>query len=345
MLKWYESEQQQNVISSRVRLARNWKEYVFPSKLSAEDGQEMVERLFQTMQDLGALDGRSYETAYLEELSELELRALRERRILNSAILERKAPMGIMLAEQEDVSLIFNGTDHIRIQALTAGLNLSKALQIANQVDDVVDSRISYAFDERYGYLTSYPTNVGTGMRAAVTIHLPSLSMGKKFSAMLSDMGRFGVSIRGLYGEGRENYGSLYEISNQKTFGQSEKEMIDLVGKVAMQLNDQENQVRSLTIKEHRLMREDEIYKSYGVLHYARRLSMKEAMTYLSHLMAGLTDGLIQVEQPYSIYRLMLGIQTANLQKLSDRPLDKEELDVARAEYIRSELPDILERI
>lgn len=342
MLRWFEQEQKQNIVSSRVRLTRNWDEYVFPSRLSPEKGGEMVGRLFQQLSDLEEIDGRSYERAYLDELPELERRALKERRILNSSILARKAPMGVMISEEEDVSLVFNGTDHIRVQVLAGGMHLQEAFQTAGQVDDYIDSRIGYAFDEKYGYLTSFPTNVGTGMRASVTLHLPSLSMGKKFSAMLSDMGRFGVSIRGVYGEGRENYGSLYEVSNQKTMGQSEKELVDLVSKVALQLNDQENQVRSLTLKNHRLTREDEIYKSYGVLHYARRLSMKEAMTYLSHLMSGVCDDLIRFQEPCSVYRLMLGIQTANLQKLSDRPLDKEELDVARAAYLRSELPELV---
>ena len=124
--------------------------------------------------------------------------------------------------------------------------------------------------------------------------------------------------------------------------GQTEKELAELVGKVAQQLNDQENQVRTLTLKNHQLEREDEAYKSYGVLKFARRLAMKEAMTYLSQLMAGITDGLIKTSEPFSIYRLMLGIQTANLQKLSDRPLGKEELDVARAGYLRDELPELV---
>lgn len=343
MLKWFEYEEQerQNIISSRVRFVRNWNEYVFPAKLSNREGSEMVSRLLEGLCDLGDADGRSYESAYMDELAELDRRALRERRILNSSILARKAPMGLMISEQEDVSLVFNGTDHIRIQVLASGLHLQEALQTANQVDDFINARVSYAFDEKYGYLTSFPTNIGTGMRASVTVHLPSLSLGKKFPAMLSDMGRFGVSIRGVYGEGRENYGSLYEVTNQKTMGQSEKELVDLVSKVAMQLNDQENQVRAMTLKNHRLTREDEMYKSYGVLRYARKLTMKEAMTYLSHLMSGASDGLIQFQTPCSVYRLMLGIQTANLQKLSDRPLDKAELDVARASYLRSELPEL----
>ena len=344
MLKWFECEEEnrQNIISSKIRLARNWNEYVFPSRLSSEDASQMVKRLCDGLEDLGEKDGRVYETAYISELSELDLRALKERRVLNASVLERKAPMAIMVSQKEDVSLVFNATDHIRIQALSTGLHLHQLLKTANEVDDFINARFSYAFDDKYGYLTSFPTNMGTGMRAAVMVHLPSLSLGKKFSTILSNMGRFGVSIRGAYGEGRENYGAIYEVTNQKTRGQTEKELADLVGKVAQQLNDQENQVRGMTLKNHRLEREDEIYKSYGVLKYARRLAMKEAMTYLSQLMAGISDGLIQTSEPCSVYRLMLGIQTANLQKLSDRPLGKEELDEARAKYLREELPDLL---
>ena len=323
MLKWFECEEEnrQNIISSKIRLARNWSEYVFPAKLSKEESLEMVKRLCEGLADLGEQDKNQYETTYLEDLSELDRRALKERRVLNASVLSRKAPMALMVSEKEDISLVFNGTDHIRIQALSTGLHLQELLKTANEVDDFINARFSYAFDEKYGYLTSFPTNVGTGMRASVMVHLPSLSLGKKFSSVLTNMGRFGVSIRGAYGEGRENYGSIFEVTNQKTMGQTEKELADLVGKVAQQLNDQENQVRALTLKNHKLEREDEVYKSYGVLKYARRLTMKEAMTYLSQLMAGITDGLIKPDNSCSIYRLMLGIQTANLQKLSNRPL------------------------
>lgn len=345
MLKWFEQVQDNNsnIVCSKVRLARNWSEYVFPSRLSDEDGREMLARLNEGLQDLGELDGRDYESAYLDELSELDKRALKERRILNSSILSRKAPMAILITREEDISLVMNGSDHIRIQVWSSGLHLTEALKTANQVDDYINARFSYAFDEKYGYLTSYPTNVGTGMRAAAIVHLPTLSMGKKFPSMLNDMGRIGVSVRGVYGEGRENYGALYEISNQNTMGRTEKELADLVGKVAIQLDDQERQIREMSLAGHRPELEDEVYKSYGVLKYARRLTMKDAMTFLSQIMSGVSDGLVKLKEPCPVFRLMLGIQTANLQKLSDRPLDKGELDAARAAYLRSELPELAE--
>lgn len=266
---------------------------------------------------------------------------MRERRILNSSILQKKEMVGLIVSRDESTSLVLNGDDHIRIQLLSSGLQLNELWERADKLDDYVNARFSYAFDEKYGYLTSFPTNVGTGMRASVTLHLPTLSMGKKFSSLVGDMSRFGVTLRGVYGEGAENYGALFEVANQKTLGLTEQEIISLVARVAGQLNRQENQVREAALNNHRLEREDEVYKSYGVLKYARRLSAKDGMIFLSQMMAGVDDGLIAFREPCSIYRMMLGIQQANLQKLSHKPLGKEELDVARAEYLRKELPEL----
>lgn len=344
MIDWYQETDsgRKNIIFSKVRLARNWNEYVFPSRLSDAEAKEMIGRLGEGLKDIDGQTGRTFRQIDLSGIGELELKMYKERRVINSSILKKKAPMSMLLSEKEDVSLVFNGTDHIRIQVLKSGLRVGDAWREASQLDDFVNARFPYAYDEKYGYLTAFPTNVGTGMHAAAVVHLPSLSLGKKFPSVITDMGRFGVSIRGLYGEGRDNYGALYEISNQKTMGQSEQEIADLVSRVAVQLDEQESQVRDMALRNHRLIREDEIYKSYGVIRYARRLSMKEAMSYLSQLMAGAADGLIRFAEPCPVFPLILGIQNANLQNLSDKPLDKAELDVARAEYLRGKLPELM---
>ncbi len=331
-----------NIIYSKVRLARNWKEYVFPSKLTDEQAEEMVGRLCEGLKDIDGQLNLRYDLIDLAQIGELKKRLLKERRVINRVILQKQAPMSMYLSENEDVSLVFNGADHIRIQVTKPGFQLDGVYQDADQLDDYVNARFPYAFDPKYGYLTSYPTNVGTGMKAAAVVHLPSMAMGKKFSSLIADMARFGVSIRGLYGEGRENYGAFYEVSNQKTMGLTEEEIVDLVSRVALQLDEQEKQVRAMANKSHRLLREDEIYKSYGVLRYARRITMKEAMTYLSQLMAGYADGLIRFEAPCEIYQLILGIQTAGLQSRSEKPLDKDELDIARAAYLREQLPAVI---
>lgn len=343
MLKWFEQvdNKKSNVILSRVRLARNWDEYEFPVKLSDDESREMIKRLEFGLKDLGDLDGKEYEYAYLDELSDLDRMALRERRILNKTAVAKKSPTGIIISEDEETSMVLNSDDHIRLQVIAPGLQLYECGEKADKIDDYVNERISYAFDSQYGYLTSYPTNVGTGMKASVIVHLPSLALSRKFSSLLETMGRFGTVIRGVYGQGGENYGDLYEIVNQKTLGLTEKEIMDLVNRVAVQLTGQETQVREKSLENHRLVREDEVYKSYGVLKYARRLSMKDSLTFLSQLMAGIADGLIETKEFCSVYRLMLGVQPANLQKVSDRPLGKEELEVERARYLRSELPEL----
>ena len=343
MLRWFEQTDsgRPGVVNSRIRLVRNWKEYEFPSKLDEKRSNEMIHRLEFGLKDLGEEFKKPLVFSMLEELDELDRVALKERRVLNTSISEKKSPAGLLLSENEDTGIILNGDDHIRIQVLRTGLHLEELWDRANEIDDYINERFPYAFDDRYGYLTAFPTNVGTGLKASVMVHLPMLSQGRKFSSLIGEMGRFGAAVRGVYGEGEENFGSLYEISNQKTLGQTEREIIDTVSKAAIQLTNQEMQVRRLSLQRRKIEREDEIYKSYGVLKYARRLTSRDAMIFLSQMMAGLEDGLIHTKEEFSVYRLMLGIWPANLQKISDRPLNKEELDVARAEFIRAELPEL----
>ena len=344
MLKWFEKTDKTtpNIICSRIRLVRNLQEYPFPGRLSDEEAKNMIRKLKNGLKGLPERDGIDYEYIALNEASDLERRALTERRLLNATLEQKKEPAGMIVSEDEAVSLVLNGDDHIRMQFIAPGLCLKELWSRADRMDDYINERFPYAFDEKYGYLTTYPTNVGTGLRASVLIHLPTLSKGKRFNSLLGEMGRFGTRIQGLNGEGNENYGSLYIVSNQKTLGVSEEEIAEMVNRVALQLNSQENKVRKMAMASHKIERADEAYKSYGVLKYARRLSWKDAQEFLSSVMAGAADGLLEFKEPISIYKIMLGIQTANLQKLTERPLTKEELDVARAAYIRSALPDLM---
>lgn len=344
MMRWYEEVKNDpsNVISSRVRLARNWEEYKFPARLEETEARIMIGRLKSEFRDLPDRDGRDFEYQDFESMEELDKLALRERRLLNKTLVQKKTPGGIICSEDEKVSLVLNGDDHIRLQVLEPGMNLQGCYEEADRLDDYVNEKIAYAYNKKYGYLTSYPTNVGTAMKASVVVHLPSLSANKQFQELIGDMGRFGCMVRGIYGRGSENIGDLYEVYNQKTLGMGEQEILDLVANVASQLSAQETQVRRVSLEKHRLIREDEAYKSYGVLKYARKLSMKEAMSYLSHLRAGIADGLLRPAEFVSIYQIMVGIQPANLQKLSRKPLGKEELEVARSRYIRDRLPELL---
>lgn len=343
MTRWFEEVKNDpsNIVSSRVRLSRNWEEYKFPSRLEDNEARYMVGRMSQELKGLQGMDGHRFEFRDLDKMEELDRVELRERRLLNKTLVEKKTPGSIICSEDESVSLVLNGDDHIRLQVLAPGLNLKACYEEADKLDDYINGKFPYAYSDKYGYLTSYPTNVGTGMKASIVVHLPSLSTSKRFQELLGDMSRFGTTVRGLYGRGSENSGDLYEIYNQKTLGVNEQEIMELVSNVAVQLSDQEREIREASVAKHRLLREDEVYKSYGVLKYARKLSMKEAMTYLSHLRAGIADGLVELEEFVSIYNLMMGILPAGLQKYSRRPLGKAEIEVARGKYIREHLPEL----
>ena len=238
-------------------------------------------------------------------------------------------------------SILLGADDHIRMQFLAPGLCLEKLWQKADAADDRINEHFPYAYDEKYGYLTTFPTNMGTGLKACVVIHLPMLSQLKKFQGIVADMGRLGTSIRGLFGEGSENAGNMYELSNQRTLGLSEREIIELVNKAAVQLNSQEQKVRKAALNARKLEREDETYKSYGVLKYARKMAEKDARVFIGQLISGETDGLISFEKEESLYSLLVGIKPANLNLWASRPLDKEETDCVRAAYIREHLPQI----
>ena len=189
MSKWFEEidSRNSNVIYSRIRLARNWDEYVFPSRMTAAQCGEMVERLREGLKDLKDPDGRELSYSQLDQMQELEKMALRERRILNMACVSRKEPSGLLLSADESGSVVLGGDDHIRMQMLAPGLKLDELWQKADVLDDYVNERFSYAFDEKYGYLTSFPTNVGTGLRACAVLHLPTLSQVRKFQSIVAD--------------------------------------------------------------------------------------------------------------------------------------------------------------
>ena len=343
MKKWYDvpGKEGSNVIYSRVRLVRNWRDYPFPGKMTREQSAEMTGRLMEGLKGLGDEDGTMYRILRLDRMSDLEKTALLERRAINRSASGKKECAGLILSEDERTGIVINGDDHIRIQTLEKGPALPECYRRADAADDYIGERFEYSYDEKYGYLTSFPTNVGTGLRASVILHLPMLSRKKNFNSLVADMGRFGTLIRGVYGEGGENFGSLYQVSNQKTLGQTEREIVDLVTKAAAELDAQERRIRKDALEKRPVVCADEAYKSYGVLKYARRLTRKDAMEFLSQIMAGITDGIIETREPCSVYGLMLGVQPANLLQKAERPLNKEELDAARADFLRARLPEI----
>ena len=327
---------------SRIRLVRNWDEYPFSGKLSREQAGEMVNRLERGMRDFCLEDGRDFDYMPLENLSDLDRRALRERRILNETLAGKKEPAGLILSRDERVSVVLNGDDHIRMQFIAPGMHLKELWREADRADDFINERFDYAYDDKYGFLTAFPTNVGTGLRASAVVHLPSLSSGRKFASLLGEMSRFGASIRGLYGEGDENYGSLYVVSNQKTLGVTEEEIVEIVEKVARQLSSQgaagqrPGQGCGFPGTPGRGL---QVLRGAAVCQKAL-VEGRHGVSLPAHG-RGVRRTFGEFAEPCPIFSVMLGIQRANLQKITERPLSREELDVARASYIRAELPEL----
>lgn len=343
MTKWYEKNRcpDSNVIYSRIRISRNWESHPFPAKMETEERRKTLEVLRDGLENGIGDQETIWNYRDLTQIGELERQSLRERRILNSAAVAEKEPEGLLLSEDESKSVLLCGDDHIRLQLLETGLNLDELWRTADAMDDGMNEKFPYAFDEKYGYLTAFPTNVGTGLRACAVVHLPTLSRVKKFQSVVADMSRFGTAIRGVYGEGADNYGNFYEVSNQRTLGLSEREIVELVTKAALQLNHQENRVRKAALNSRKKDKEDEAYKSYGVLKYARKITEKDARVFLSILMEAEASDLIHFKEPFRAYAMIIGGKPANLRMAADRPLSQEELDEARAALIREMLPEL----
>jgi protein arginine kinase len=345
MTMWYEETDQMHdvIVMNRLRLVRNVEGEIFPRRMKREDRLALLKDLKEAFlpEDTSSQWEEDYRYIRLDELSDNERNALYERRLINHARLEDKEPCGLILSQDEGFGIVLNGEDHLRMQLVSGTQSLENLWKKLNQIDDKLGEQLTYAFDQKYGYLTAYLTNVGTGLRASTILHLPMLSSGKQFRKLVEEYGRIGISIKGLAGDTNENFGGLYEIKNQKTLGQTEEELIGLVSQAARELTAQERKIKSLALRNHRLQVEDEVYKSYGILKYARKLSYKEGMIYLSQLRLGLCENLLTAREPVNVFGIMLHIRPANLSLGSAEPLEGDAMDEARARYVREHLPEI----
>lgn len=342
-MKWFENTEKDHdiLVGSRIRLVRNIKGRSFSWKLEEAELEGLTNDLQAKLADLGEADGRVYDYLDIGHIPIHEKLALRERHMINQSMAGKASCGGILLSRDETVSVSIGGDDHLRIQCTSGNPDLVELYHEADRIDDYINERIDYAFDEKYGYLTPFPTNVGTGMKASVIIHLPFLASGRQFNNLVDEIGRVGIKIRGLLDNRSENYGSVYELYNQNTLGQSEDDIIETVSKMAYQLAVNERKVRTIAMRDHRIDLEDEIYKSFGVLKYARKLTLKEGMIYLSYLRTGLSEGLIRSSSRINLFGCMLAIQPANLKLIKKKDLSSLEEGIARAEYLRENLPDI----
>jgi protein arginine kinase len=344
MPKWYEQLAPDNdvVISSRVRLARNLENYPFSARITEEQAVSLVNEVKAITGDLTDKDHRRFYACNISTLSEIDKIAMVERHIVSPLLAEKEQTTGLILAEDETVSIMINEEDHVRIQAIVGGMNLEQAYQEADLVDDIAYEKLRFAYDEKYGYLTACPTNAGTGMRASCMVFLPALSSARMIQKLMEEVGRYGVTIRGIYGEGTKSLGSIYQISNQKTLGISESEIIGNLKRIVLQVVKQERKRREYMISVNADEIEDQVFRSYGVLKYARQISSDDAMTLLSQIKFGSDCGLIKFDREFNVHKLMMGVQPGSLQWTLGKNVGSQTRDQSRAEYIRKELPTII---
>ncbi len=344
MLKWYEQivSDSDVVISSRVRLARNLVTYPFSSKIVEEQAVALVNEVKQISGALSEKENRRFYACNISTLSDIDKIAMVERHIVSPLLAEKEQTTGLILADDESVSIMINEEDHVRIQAIVGGMNLEQAYAEADRIDDIAYEKLQFAYDEKYGYLTACPTNAGTGMRASCMMFLPALTSARMIQKLIEEVGKYGVTIRGIYGEGTKSLGSIYQISNQKTMGISESEIIENLKRIVLQVVKQERKRREYMLSVSADEIEDQVFRSYGVLKYARQISSDDAMTLLSQLKFGADCGLIRFEREFNVHKLMMGVQPGCLQWTLGKNVGSLTRDQARAEYIRKELPTII---
>lgn len=342
MYKWYERSGGSGdvVVSSRIRLARNLSDYKFASRLEDDEAARMVNSVVESFKKDYP---EEYRYVFMSTCSEAQKNALKERRAVSSYLVKTQTGAAV-ISRDEGTSILLNAEDHIRIQVLENGMNMSECFRKANETDDYIDANFDYAFDEKYGYKTTYPTNVGTGLKAGYTLHLPALADAKRISQIGTEIGRFGIRLKAVYGDSESGYGNLYQVSTQKTLGQEEREIIKDLDDIVMQIISQEREQRRFRYEKDKYAAEDMAYKSYGVLKYARKLSLRDAMSLLSELMLGISMGILSVGSGESIAfnKLLADIQPAVLASSVGRALSVDETDVLRAQYLRNNIPEII---
>jgi protein arginine kinase len=341
---WMDANEHESniVISSRVRVARNLAGMPFPHLLDQARSEEVIHgvRLAiannETKNSLGSL-----ELSMLSELSQAERQILVDKHLISPEFINNYQSKAIVLRNDEVVSIMVNEEDHLRIQCLLPGLRLKEAWEIINNVDDGLEKTLDYAFSQKLGYLTACPTNVGTGMRASIMLHLPGLKLTKQLGAVLSAVSKLGLTVRGLYGEGTEAQGNLFQVSNQITLGQSEEEICNNLLVSTRQILSQEQAARTALYQQRRETVEDRVYRAYGTMRYARVLTLEEAMRLISDLRLGVDLNIIKDINPSQLNELMIKIRPAYLYKLNGKELPAPQRYAFRAALVRKEFENL----
>lgn len=334
MTKWINDNQYDPVvISSRIRLARNLKNDTFPLYSSKEEAENTLNKIRDAVEDV--FPNGEYKFYNLEQLEPRDRMRFMEDHLISPGLVEQTGKSAFYLRDDEKATIMINEEDHLRLQTLFPGLRLNEAWEECENIDDLLESKLDYAFHAEYGYLTSCPTNVGTGLRASVMLHLPAMTITGYIMGLMDALKRIGLTIRGIYGEGTEAVGHLYQVSNQLTLGETESEIIKKIDEIATEIRNREQNTRTFILENKRIELEDKVYRALGILQNARMITSNEAMEQISIVKLGYDLGLIESEKYENLIKLMLDIKPGNIQNKSNKAMNRTERDILRANIIR----------
>ena len=339
-----EGPHHQVVISSRVRLARNLRSRPFPGWAKKAERTSILELVRPRVEELPEMQDSFSES--LQDLPALDRQVLVERHLISREHAAKGVGSAVVINRRQTLSIMINEEDHLRMQSIRSGLQLKQAFKLVDKIDSALESKLEFAYDPRLGYLTACPTNVGTGMRASAMLHLPGLVLSELINQVIQAVSKIGLAVRGLYGEGTEAMGNLFQISNQTTLGEREDDIINRLSKVIETIIEKEHDARQVLLQKKPNTLSDQIGRAYGVLTYAHAMASKEALNLLSIIKLGVDLGAFPEERRFSIDELFIETQPAHLQKTSEQKLNAEERDHLRAQIIRERLklfprPDI----
>ncbi|MDX8047401.1 protein arginine kinase [Gracilibacillus sp. S3-1-1] len=323
------------VMSTRIRLARNFEQSPFPLIADEETLEGVLYFMEKEFSHRSYLQYKDLEFVRMSELNSLEKQVLVEKHLISPHLADKSRYGAALISQNEQVSIMVNEEDHIRAQLYFPGFQLEEALDQAFQIDDWLEEKINYAFNEDRGYLTCCPTNVGTGLRASVMMHLPALALTRKINRMIPAINQLGLVVRGIYGEGSEALGNIFQISNQVTLGRAEEDIIEDLKGVVEKLIEHERYARRLIMEQSGIELEDRVFRSYGILQHSRIIESKETAKCLSDVQLGIDLGFITNISKSILNELVVLTQPAFLQQYAKKTLTPNERDIFRASLIR----------
>lgn len=323
------------VLRSRVRLARNFKLIPFPHRLETEKARELVDKVEDAFYTSSVMK-EDFHTEKMWELGRTELLVAFEKHLVSPKLINNSDKAAYIIDKEENVSLMINEEDHIRLQVLSGDLDLKNLYEKASKIDDLLSETLSFAFDYNLGYITACPTNLGTAMRASVMLHLPGFTFTDKIGYVSQALAQMGMTIRGIYGEGSQAEGNIYQISNEVTLGMKEEDILYNLKDTIVKLLDEEQDQQKKLISEHSLDMEDKIYRSLGMLSNARLMTSNEALHHLSLLRLGVETEILKNVDLNIIDHLIINTQPGMMRKAYGQELSDRDRDVKRAKIIRS---------